>query len=171
MSDSFSTARLTLEKVPVPQVRALEEKIGTRTLADHLETLPESVMARIFDDPPLLDRLAAMHDASEDEAHTLAYLLRKDGEPIGYASFLSFGTDCPEAQIALLPDFRGYGYAREAMEVLLDALFSEGAVSVLWRTLPDNAESISLARRLGGIKEPCEDETQALLFTVFRITK
>lgn len=168
MLDSYASGNLTLTRAPASEMRRVDAVIGTKTIADRLESLPESFMARLFDDRPLLDRLSAMQDASDDEAHTLAYSILEDGRAIGCAAFLSYGTDAPEAQILLLPEARGKNIAFEAMSFLLAEILKE-VPSVVWRTLPDNGESIALAHRLGGVKEECADELEETLFLTFRI--
>jgi [ribosomal protein S5]-alanine N-acetyltransferase len=73
------------------------------------------------------------------------------GEPIGICGLLKREElDAPDLGFALLPDFRGLGFAREAAAaVLQDARGRLGLRRVLAIAQPDNQASITLLERLG----------------------
>ena len=169
MPEPIRTARLTLVPASPARRAGFDAACGTRTLADRLDAFTEAQMAQLFDDLPLLSKLEALDRAANDAEHILCFLLTADGTEIGYAAFLSFPSPAPEAQIALLPAYRGRGYAKEAFDALLPTVFAQGAEELVWRALPDAEESIALARSLGAEEIPPQDPLEAALFRSFRI--
>jgi RimJ/RimL family protein N-acetyltransferase len=76
---------------------------------------------------------------------------REDGVAIGLCGLLRrAGLDDPDLGFALLPAYRGRGYAREAAAATLDhARRDLGLSRVAAITRPDNASSITLLETLG----------------------
>ncbi|MFE2773237.1 GNAT family N-acetyltransferase [Microbacterium resistens] len=84
----------------------------------------------------------------------LAFAVTREGRLIGDVSMQLRGTTgAPygvEVGWLLLPEFSGEGYAAEAAEAMLDAVFSElGAHWALAEIHPENERSMRLASRLG----------------------
>lgn len=69
-----------------------------------------------------------------------------------------------ELQYALLPEFRGQGYAQEMCREALNYLFSRTDVDVVWlRILPENHRSVRLALKLGFRKQESNEFYQIFL--------
>lgn len=77
--------------------------------------------------------------------------LNADSSPVGVITFIQRDyLAFPDIGFAFLPRFSGQGYAFEAANTVLQHLMNaEGLTRILATTLPDNARSIQLLRRLG----------------------
>lgn len=76
---------------------------------------------------------------------------RDDGAPLGMAGLVRReGFDAVEIGYALLPQYRGQGYAFEAARAALDLGRNRfGLARIVATCAPDNAESIKVLQRLG----------------------
>lgn len=98
--------------------------------------------------------------------------LRETGDPIGICGLLKRDT-LPDADVgfALLPAYRGIGYAREAALATLDhGRDSLGLKRILAITSPDNVASIGLLEKIGlkfeGLVRLGDDPREVKLFGV-----
>lgn len=106
----------------------------------------------------------------ENEGYGLNIVeLKETGEPIGIAGFLKRdGLDGPDVGFALMPAFRGQGYAYEASSASLRVAREEfGIEHMLGITNPENHASRGLLERLGLsyqglVTLPGDDEELAL---------
>lgn len=77
-----------------------------------------------------------------------------DVTPIGAVNAWNLGEPRPEVAYWLLPEYRGEGYATEAMELLLDHVFDAyDARGVEARAFSHNDASQALLNRLGFVRE------------------
>ncbi|RYY82949.1 MAG: N-acetyltransferase, partial [Chitinophagaceae bacterium] len=96
--------------------------------------------------------------------------LREGNIPIGITTLIRRAyLEAPDIGFALLPDYEGIGYSREASAAVIDALSSSGALQeVLAMTLPDNERSIRLLERLDLTLDRREtiDDEELLIFKI-----
>lgn len=147
---------------------------GAGLLPDHLETERLQLDIIRTDDAPFLSalvnsegwlRFIGQRNVHSD-ADAVAYIqrmiggpdatvhvirLRDELQPVGCTTLIRRPwLDSPDIGYALLPQFEGKGYAREASTALLDTLRREGKLTeVLAITVPGNERSIGLLQRLG----------------------
>lgn len=129
--------------------------------ADRLWRLMQTPELRTYQDLPTMDRsqfvgLVASHRKAGDFEGPGRYewLVERptDGEVLGWVSLrIGEGThENGELGYSLLPEYRGHGYATEAVRALVDAAFSQAHLRLLRAyCLPENERSRALLRRLG----------------------
>nr|WP_232372531.1 GNAT family N-acetyltransferase [Acuticoccus mangrovi] len=81
-------------------------------------------------------------------------IAERNGRYLGFAG-LWFPVDWPEIEIGygLLPDARGIGYAREAVQTVRDAAFVAGAPGLVSYIAPQNLPSQRVAQSVGAVHE------------------
>lgn len=142
MTDRFESARLAMRPQLVDDAEALFEAYGDPELMTYWSSAPHTDVAQtrayLETRVPLSDwRGWSVTLKGDDRAiGTVAAGLRRNGVvEIGYM---------------LVRRFWGQGYAREAVERLIDMLFvDEGRRRILADTDPDNAPSNALLKSLG----------------------
>ena len=79
-------------------------------------------------------------------------VFRDSGELVGLLSHCEFGNEFEVTHMRMgyhfNPDFRGQGYATEAVAALIDALFEQGSPRIECIVHPDNRPSLALLERL-----------------------
>ncbi len=85
--------------------------------------------------------------------YALWLIVRKDGANIGYLSFKGIPEDgIVEIGYGIGEEYRGYGYATEALETILEWAFDQpGVTCVAAETLADNAASQRVLEKCGFI--------------------
>ena len=95
------------------------------------------------------------------------------GPPIGICGLVRRkALECADIGFALLPEFRGQGYAREAAAAVLEYSRAQlGMKKILGITLPRNAASIRLLERLGlDYERTISSDTGAELLAVYALS-
>lgn len=105
--------------------------------------------------PPFtrLEETAQRIDRWTREAHRLAITLKKTGALMGYIVINPDSeegrADTRELGFALISEYRGHGYMKEAVAAVLEAL-AERSISYVWACcIQENAASERLIRSLG----------------------
>jgi len=108
--------------------------------------------------PPVLDIARTIAAATEPLGPFLAYVIVRevDGMAVGDAGF--FGPPGAEGEVeigyAVVPAARGMGFAREAVEVLMEWAQSQpGVRAIAARVERGNVASVRLLERLGFARE------------------
>jgi len=111
-----------------------------------------------FPMPPVLDIARTIAAATEPLGPFLAYVIVRevDGMAVGDAGF--FGPPGAEGEVeigyAVVPAARGMGFAREAVEVLMEWAQSQpGVRAIAARVERGNVASVRLLERLGFARE------------------
>ncbi|MEM6783886.1 MAG: GNAT family N-acetyltransferase [Bacteroidota bacterium] len=134
----------------------------------HLTDADAPFLVRLLNEPPFMRYIGDRGVRTEAEAraylrtgrwaryadvgHGLYAVERQaDGVPLGICGLLKRDTlDAPDLGFALLQEHWGHGYAHEAARaVLAQEAPALGLGRVLAITVPDNAASIALLKRLG----------------------
>lgn len=79
----------------------------------------------------------------------LGWGLEADGQLVAFALFNTVLDECTLLDTAVAPDYRRRGYAREVMQVAMQALAQRGIVRCLLEVRVSNAGAIALYERLG----------------------
>lgn len=159
----FSTARLTLQLIAendyafartIVNSKGWLEFIGDRHV--HSDEEARSYIRKILATP---------------DFYYWVVRLREDQTPVGIVSFLKRSyLDHFDIGFALLPGSEGKGYAFEAAGSLLSAVLQDGQHPVVLATsLPANAKSIRLLKKLGFVFEK-EIQLEETVLAVFKIS-
>jgi len=108
--------------------------------------------------PPDADILALSRALIADPEREGTQVLARDaaGEPVGFATVFWLWSTLRAARIALMNDLyvvpaaRGSGTAEALIEHCRAAAAAHGAVSLQWRTAPDNRRAQTVYDRVGG---------------------
>lgn len=152
----INTARLELVPMRPAFLRASVEGNREQAAAELGRDVPEAwmdedVVARIF-----LDKHTLFPDATLWLAR--AIVLRESGAMIGHCGFHGppgmehlepYMPGGVEMGYTVYPEFRGQGYATEAVRGLMAWGVSQGVPGFVLSIAPRNAPSLALARRLG----------------------
>jgi len=121
----------------------------------HLRNNPV-VAAGFFSDPPLYD-FVQRQGFSSVEPESLYFTIRdKSNRQVGWISLtnVSYRHQKGEYGIALLPEFQGKGYAKEASELLIEYVFNNLPIrKIFLKAFTSNVSAIKLYEKLGFIQE------------------
>ena len=114
------------------------------------------VAAGFFSDPPLYDFIHQKW-LSSVEPESLYFTIRdKSNNQVGWISLtnVSYRHQKGEYGIALLPEYQGKGYAKEASALLIDYVFNNLPIrKIVLKAFTSNVSAIKLYEKLGFIQE------------------
>jgi len=138
---AIRTARLTLRRARIEDLEAIHAVLGNRQATRYWSTPPHADLeeSRIW--------LESMIDAPPGESDD--YVVEYEGRVIGKAGCWRL----PEIGFILHPEHWGRGLAREAVEAVIDRVFSSFPIEALTADVdPRNAASLALLKGLGFVE-------------------
>jgi RimJ/RimL family protein N-acetyltransferase len=148
------TRRLVLRPVAIEDAEAIRAYRGDAAVAAYLPHSPlDAAQARQF-----MERAVSLWSSEGEERFDLRFAVVAEGAVIGDVhawntaeSLQPASADPTEVWIgyAFNPRHHGRGYASEAVEALVDRVFTRGAQTVFANCYVDNTSSITLLERLG----------------------
>lgn len=137
----IKTTRLTLRRARIEDLDAIHAVLGNRQATRFWSRPPHATIeeSRRW----LQSMIDAPAEASDD------YVVEYEGRVIGKAGFWRL----PEIGFILHPDYWGRGLAREALEAVIERVFSRFPVDALIADVdPRNAASLALLNGLGFVE-------------------
>lgn len=162
LPDAFETERLQLSIIRIPDAAFLRRLVNTpgwlRFIGDRA----------VHTDTDAVRYIQRMTSGPGSTVHVIRR--KEDGTPIGITTLIQRPwLDRPDIGFALLPEYEGKGYAREASAALLEALRLQGKMADVFAiTVPGNERSIGLLQRLGftEIERRRQDGEEVVIFGI-----
>lgn len=144
----LTSARLLLEPLLVAHADQLPGLLDRRVYAHFASADAINDLSQLRDQ---FEALLGFSEQVSPERRLLNLVVRvmASGELIGRLEALLRDRNA-ELAFLFVPEVWGHGYAREAVQRLMDHLVAEARVATYWVSItPTNARSIALCRRLG----------------------
>lgn len=168
----IKTERLVIREISHGEAQQISKLNDPKTVNEYLATLDDKQIAVIFKDKNAVADLLNRFRNSIDNGDGKIYGALKDGLLIGFISIVTGGSEIPELQIEIAPNYHGKGYGYEFMAALLPYLFeSEKYDSIRYTVLPTNAASIALIKKIGAFLQSPKSEVEKLLVQTYLISR
>ncbi|MBS1587571.1 MAG: GNAT family N-acetyltransferase [Bacteroidetes bacterium] len=162
MQSTFHTSRLSLKKLSTSDAAFIQELVNTPGWLQFIGNRNVNSAE---------DAIAYIQKILDNENVTY-WIARLKGSliPIGVVTLIQRDYLAhPDIGFAFLPAYSGTGYAREATEIVIQALQAENA-SLLAITIPENSRSVKLLQTIGFNfeKELQQDGETLLVYRLWR---
>jgi diamine N-acetyltransferase len=137
------------------KVNCVPLSIGDTPFVLQLRNTPE-VAAGFFSDPPLYDFIHQKWLSSAESENLYFIIQNKSSNQVGWISLtnVSYKHQKGEYGIAILPEYQGRGYAKEASDLLIDYVFNNLPIrKIFLKAFASNVSAIKLYEKLGFIQE------------------
>ena len=135
---TIRTERLLLRPAQKSDLAAIHAILSLPEATTYWSTPPHET---IGESEAWLDSMLAIEDGKGED-----FIVERDGEVIGKAGFCEF----PEIGFILHPDHWGKGYAREALEPVLERAFAVHGLEIVEADVdPENIPSLRLLEKVG----------------------
>ena len=165
------TQRLQIRKATREEIKQIAALNNADRSSSYLDSLSSEDREVIFRDAEAVQKLIAQLAAVLGDGDVLSYGAWSGSEMIGYITLNNCTSKMPDLQIELAPAYQGQGYGYEFLSSLTDYLFGTGYSCFRYAVMPNNAASIALVEKVGGILQVPSSESERLLFKTYHITK
>lgn len=165
------TQRLTIRKATREEIKQISNQNNANRSSAYLAGLSKEDRDIIFRDSDAVTDLLARLAAVVGDGAAVSYGAWFGAEMIGYITLNNCNAEMPDLQIELAPTYHGQGFGFEFLSELLDYLFATGYTCFRYAVMPNNAASIALVEKVGGILQAPESEAEGLLLKTYHIMK
>lgn len=165
------TPRLQIRKATREEIKQIAAFNNADRSSSYLDSLSSEDREVIFKDAEAVQKLIAQLATVLGDGDVLSYGAWSGSEMIGYITLNNCTSEMPDLQIELAPAYQGQGYGYEFLSSLTDYLFGIGYICFRYAVMPNNAASIALVEKVGGILQVPSSESERLLFKTYHINK
>lgn len=165
------TERLMIRKATREEIKQIAEMNNTDRSSAYLASLSAEDRDAIFCDADAVKEMLARLIATVGDGAAVSYGAWVGTEMIGYITLNNCTSEMPDLQIELAPAYQGQGYGFEFLSELIKYLFIVGYTRFRYAVMPNNAASIALVEKVGGILQAPSSEAESLLLKTYHIVK